>query len=194
MRTFPLKILVAGFAIACASSFASAQQPPDPAKLLAAQRDAMAPLAFMDGTWRGPASTVLPSGERHVITQTERIGPLLDGTIKLIEGRGYNADGSTGFNAFAVLSYHPAQQAYDFHSYAMGQSGDFAFKPTADGYVWEIPAGPMTIRYTAVVKDGRWHEVGDRILPGKPPVRFFDMTLQRIGDSAWPGADAVPSR
>lgn len=52
----------------------------------------------------------------------------------------------------------------------------------------------MTIRYTAVVKDGHWHEVGDNLLPGKPPQRFFEMTLQRVGDSQWPGAGAIPPR
>ena len=31
----------------------------------------------------------------------------------------------------------------------------------------------MTIHYTAVVKDGTWREVGDRVVPGKDPVRFF---------------------
>ena len=33
-----------------------------------------------------------------------------------------------------------------------------------------ILAEPMTIHYAAVNKDGMWHEVGDRILPGKEPV------------------------
>jgi hypothetical protein len=45
---------------------------------------------------------------------------------------------------------------HKMHSYAQGKVGDFALKPTPDGYVWEIPAGPMTIRYTAVIKDGAW--------------------------------------
>jgi hypothetical protein len=35
---------------------------------------------------------------------------------------------------------------------------------------WEIPAGQMTIRYTCVVKDGAWREVGDRIMPGAGPL------------------------
>lgn len=77
------------------------------------------------------------------------------------------------------------------HSYAQGQVGDFTIKLTADGYVWEIPAGPMTIRYTAVIKDGAWREVGDRITPGKEPVRFFEMNLKRVGDTTWPAAGAV---
>lgn len=51
--------------------------------------------------------------------------------------------------------------------------------------------GLMTLRYTAVVKDGTWHEVGDRVVPEKEPVRFFEMTLKRVGDSSWPGAGAI---
>jgi hypothetical protein len=170
----------------------SGQGRPDPAALIAAQRDAMAPLAMMDGVWRGPAWTILPSGDKHNITQTERIGPFLDGSIKVIEGRGYGADGKVGFNAFGTISYDPATKAYTLHSHAMGQVGDFVLKPTADGYVWEIPAGPMTIRYTAVIKNGGWLEVGDRITPGKDPVRFFEMNLKRVGDTNWPAGGAIP--
>jgi hypothetical protein len=77
------------------------------------------------------------------------------------------------------------------HSHAMGHKGDFPLTPTADGFVWEIAAGPMTIRYTAVIKDGKWREVGDRIVPGKEPVRFFEMNLTRIGDSSWPEGGAI---
>ena len=170
---------------------ASPQGRPDPAKLLAAQREAMAPLAFMNGVWRGPAWTILPSGEKHAVTQTERIGPFLDGTVKVIEGRGYDADGTVAFNAFGTISFNPATRGYTLHSYALGQVGDFDLKPTADGYVWEIPAGPMTIRYTMVLKDGTWHEVGDQILPGKEPVRFFEMNLKRVGDTDWPAGGAI---
>ena len=68
--------------------------------------------AAMDGVWRGPAWTILPSGEKHNITQTERIGPFLDGSIKVIEGRGYNEDGKVGFNAFGIISYNPATKVY----------------------------------------------------------------------------------
>ena len=69
--------------------------------------------------------------------------------------------------------------------------GDFALTVTADGFSWSIPAGPMTIRYTAAFKDGTWREVGDRIAPGKEPVRSFEMILKRLGDTNWPLAGAV---
>ena len=171
---------------------AEPQQAFNPQPLIAAQKDAMAPLSFMDGTWRGEARTTGMDGKQHVVSQTERVGPLLDGAIKLIEGRGYMADGSTAFNAFAVLSWDVQKQAYNFRSHAMGHAGDFKFNRTDDGFAWEIPAGPMTMRYTATIKDGTWHEVGERIIEGQPPVRFFEMTLKRIGDSDWPTAGAVP--
>src|SRR5438067_8111910 len=93
IQLFLVLIVVLG-----ATLTASGQGRPDPATLIAAQREAMAPLAFMDGVWRGPAWTMLPSGEKHNVTQTERIGPFLEGSVKVIEGRGYNADGTVGFN------------------------------------------------------------------------------------------------
>ena len=188
-----IKYRIAVFALLAfgMSLAASGQGRPDPAALIAAQREGMAPLAFMDGVWRGPAWTILPSGEKHNITQTERIGPFLDGSVKVIEGRGYNADGTVGFNAFGTISYNPATHVYTLHSYAMGNVGDFVLTRTADGYTWEIPAGPMTFRYTAVIKDGAWREVGDRIVPGKDPFRFFEMNLKRVGDTNWPAAGAI---
>jgi hypothetical protein len=170
---------------------ASGQERPDPATLIAAQREAMVRLTFMDGVWRGPAWTILPSGEKRNITQTERIGPFLDGSVKVIEGRGYDADGKVTFNAFGTISYNPDKRAYTLHSHALGNVGDFSLTLTADGYVWNIPAGPMTIRYTAVIKDGAWREVGDQILAGREPVRFFEMNLKRVGDTTWPAAGAI---
>ena len=184
-------IVVLGVAVVANASFAAAQERPDPAALLAAQREAMAAFAFIDGVWRGPATTVRPSGEKHAITQTERIGSLLGGTVKVIEGRGYEPDGKTTFNALGIISYSVATKTYSMRSYAMGYSGDFVVQRTSDGFTWDIPAGPVTIRYNAIVKDGTWTEVGDRIVPGEDPVRFFEMQLRRVGDSDWPGAGAI---
>jgi len=170
---------------------APAQERPSPAALIAAQRDAMVRLASMDGVWRGSAWTILPSGEKHTFTQTERIGPFLDGSVKVIEGRGYDPDGKVTFNAFGTISFNPATKVYTLHSHAMGNVGDFVLALTSNGYTWDIPAGPMTIHYTAVIKDGVWSEVGDRIVSGKDPVRFFEMNLKRVGDTDWPAAGAI---
>lgn len=192
-RLLPVLLATAALSAAAAPSAVRAQTPPDSAKRLAAQVEAMKKLSSMDGVWRGSAWSITPTG-RHEITQTERIGPLLGGTIKIVEGRGYNPDGTTGFNAFAVISYEPDTGAYTLRSYAMGRGGDFKFFPTAEGYDWEIPAGPATLRYSAKIKDGVLHEVGHRVVPGQPPVQFFEMTVKRLGDSDWPTAGAVPPK
>jgi len=179
------------FLVAGLVSSAFAQGRPDPATLIAAQKEAMAAFSAMDGVWRGPAWTIRPNGEKHNITQTERIGPFLDGSVKVMEGRGYDPDGRVTFNAFGTISYNPDKRAYTLHSHALGNVGDFVLTLTTDGYVWNIPAGPMTIRYTAVIKDGAWREVGDQIMTGKEAVRFFEMNLKRVGDTTWPAAGAI---
>jgi hypothetical protein len=186
LAVFALPVIIMG-----AMLTVSGQERSDPATLIAAEREAMRRLAFMDGVWRGTAWIMLPSGVKRTGTQTERIGPFLDGSVKVIEGRGYGEDGKLIFNAFGTIFYNPATRAYTLHSHAQGNVGDFALTPTSDGYVWEIPAGSMTIRYTAVIKGSAWHEVGDRIMPGKEPVRFFEMNLKRVGDTDWPAAGAV---
>ncbi|HKR59516.1 MAG TPA: hypothetical protein VJS64_07260 [Pyrinomonadaceae bacterium] len=175
--------------------FAAGQQGrADPAVLMATQREAMKVLSSLDGTWRGTAWTILPNGEKHTLTHTERAGSFLGGTVKVIEGRGYEPDGRVSFNAFATISFNPGTKVYTIHSYANGYVGDYVLTPTPDGYIWEMPAGPMTIRYTATIKDGIWREVGDRIMPGKDPVRFLELDVKRIGDSKWPEEGAVPAK
>ena len=82
----------------------SPHAPSGKAMLIKAEQSAMAPLAMMDGVWRGPARTLLPAGEKHHIVQTERIGPFLDSSVKVIEGRGCEPDGRVSFNAFGTIS------------------------------------------------------------------------------------------
>jgi hypothetical protein len=179
----------------CILAAGAAAQAPDAAALIAAEKEAIKPLSYMFGVWRGPASTVMPDGTKHELIQTERIGPFLDGSVIVVEGRGYDIKTkAVSFNAFGTISFSPRTKKYTLHSYAQGQAGDFSIVPTADGYVWEIPAGPMTIRYTMALKNGVWNEVGDRIMPGKEPVRFFEMNLKRVGNTSWPAAGAIPMK
>jgi hypothetical protein len=190
MRALPVFVLTSTLAAMAAPALA--QSPPDPAARIAKQQAAMKALSWMDGVWRGPAVTTRPGGQKITVTQTERSGPLLGGAVHVVEGRGYNADGSTGFNALGIISYDPDKDAYSMRSYAMGQAGDFPLTVTPNGAIWTIVAGPATIRYTITAKDGVWHEVGERVVEGQAPVQFFEMTLKRIGDSSWPAAGAIP--
>jgi len=172
---------------------AAAQVPPNAAARIAAQRAAMARIAYMNGVWRGPAWSLTPAGRREII-QTERIGPLLDDGVKVIEGHGYLPDGSTGFNALGIISFDPGTSGYVLHSYAQSYSGDFPLRLTDTGYVWEIPAGPgAIIRYTATITGNNWREVGERIAGEAPPMQIFEMNLVRVGATSWPAGDPVPA-
>lgn len=187
-----LLVVATSSLLAAAPLISRHAQPGDPADRIAAQCKAMEKFSKLDGQWRGQAWTLLPSGQKHQLIQTERVGPFLDGAVRVIEGRGYELDGSVSFNALGIISYDSDKDAYSMRSYAQGHTGDFAISATEHGFEWEIPAGPMTIRYTAEIVDGTWHEVGDRIAPGRDPVRFYEMTLRRIGDCKWPGEGAMP--
>lgn len=147
----------------------------------------MAKLSFMRGVWRGKAAGVNRDGSRYEVTQTERMGPLLGGDVIVIEGRGYKPDGSTGFNAFAVVSWNMPASKYEIRSYTQGHSGTFELTPTDTGYVWSVPAGPgATMRFTATISGTTWREIGELIAPDQPPVQTFEMNLERVGDTDWP--------
>ncbi len=150
------------------------------------------PLEMMDGIWRGNAWIILPNGEKLEMVQTERVGSMLDGAVKVVEGRGYDSDGAVVFNAFASIAYDATKSEIVMRSYAQGRVGDFIVKPNDGGYSWEIPAGPATIRYVAEIADGKWFEYGERIIANRDPIRFFEMKLSRIGDTEWPAGDPVP--
>lgn len=195
-----VRLLVAAVIAAVPFAMLAAQSQPagapasrDPAAMTRVEAAAMQRLAFMDGEWRGPAVTQTARGERRV-TQTERIGPMLGGTIKVIEGRGFAEGSDVTFNAFAVLSFDAQKQAYEFRSYAQGYAGTFPFEATPTGYVWSTPAAGGTVRYTATITATTWNEVGYLIAGDKPPVRIFEMNLQRVGSTQWPEAGALNAR
>jgi hypothetical protein len=191
-RTFTATALLLACLALPSTTFAA--EPPDVAARLEPQRQAMRPLALLDGTWRGPAFVTLPDGRKRELVQTERVGSFLGGSIKVIEGRGHGPDGSIEFNAFAIVSFSPQTGRYGFRSYAQGYAGDYAFEVRPDGFAWTLQAGAATVRHTAVIRDGRWTEIGERLVDGQPPQRIFEMTLQRLGDTDWPAGGAVGSR
>ncbi len=185
---------IATFLIFLALTTSADAQMPLSAEVKQQQIDEVSKLDAMDGHWRGTAWIILPNGKREELVQTERVGPLLGGAIKVVEGRGYDDSDATKFNALGIIAYDSRKQRLMMRTYAQGNLGDFPIQLTKDGYTWEIPAGPATIRYTATVKDGTWVEFGERVLPDQAPRRFFEMKLLRLNDSEWPAAGTVPSK
>ena len=84
--------------LSIASRPAKAQGRPDPAVLIAAQQKAMLSLSAMDRVWRGAASTILGNGQKHDVTQTERVGPFLDGSVKVVGNTDWPSAGAIPSN------------------------------------------------------------------------------------------------
>lgn len=179
-------------AFAISSAPALAQAPLDRTTTVAAQREAMARLAFMDGAWRGPSWTVTTKGRLDLIL-TERIGTLLGGTLRVLNGLGYRADGSFGYQALGVIAYDPRTRSYSLTAWSMGSARVFPLEVTEDGFRWETTAADGTsIRYRALIRAGEWHEVGERVSASGAVTRVTEIRMRRIGDSAWPAGSPVP--
>ena len=156
------------------------------------QQSAMQALAFLDGEWVRPAEAHERTGTFRM-TQTERVGTLLDGTVRLVEGRAFDKEGKTLFNAFAVISYDVQSSRYVITSYASGYTTATELMVNPDGFEWEVPAGPgAKMHFSAVVKNGTWTEVGDYLGADGAKKRTFQMTVKRSGNSKWPGGTVVP--
>jgi hypothetical protein len=188
-------IVAFGFAATLAvGAMPALAQEPDPVVVAArmdAQRAAMAKLARLDGEWRGEAWVMNRTGVRRTFVQAERVGNMLDGTIKVVEGRGFEDETMT-FNAFATITYDPDKQTYSMRTNTWGYQSDVPLEATEDGFIWTLQAGPNgLVRYTAVIKDGTWVESGEFVPTGGKGMKFMEMTLRRLGDSKWPAAGAL---
>jgi len=149
-------------------------------------------LSMMQGLWKGSATGMGPEGKPFAITQTERVGALLDGRLVAIEGRGYDADTTLKFNAFAVISRGDKPGTLEFRAYQGDDAGTFAM--SVDGRVvrWQRPAGPGAIvRFTIDFTQGNWHEIGEYLADGKPPAKIIELNLSRVADTDWPRANPV---
>ncbi|MEM6476444.1 MAG: DUF1579 domain-containing protein [Pseudomonadota bacterium] len=167
-----------------------AAQAPDEKALLAEQRAAIAKSAAMDGEWRGTVTTTTPMGE-ITLTQTERVGTLAGGAVRMIEGRGYAEDGSLAFNAVAMITYDAMSDEYVMTTTARGFTGRPWFKATETGFEWGLDNGPVKMTYEAVIDGDDWTEIGYMQFGDAPRQKFLEMKLKRIGDTDWPAEGAV---
>lgn len=163
---------------------------PDSDALIAEQRAALERVAWMDGVWRGTVTSSGPEGDIALV-QTERIGTMAGGTVRIIEGRGYHRDGSLAFNAAALLTYDPVADEFVMTSTARGMTARPWFKPTADGFEWGIETAQVSISYVARHNNGEWVEEGFMAFPNQPKRPFMTMRLRRVGDTDWPGAGVI---
>jgi len=165
-----------------------------PSKRVLAQQEAMKALAFLDGEWRGPSKLLRKDGWTPMV-QTERAGTMLDGTVRMIEGRGYDASGRQSYNALAIISYDPDRKSYSMRSYSGGRAGDYPVDVTTDGLTWEIQSSQqVTIRYEATVKNGVWTQTATRVPAKGDPEKYVEFSAKRVRSGSWPAGGALPAK
>ena len=184
-------IAVSAMALVAAPSLA--QQPAAAGVAEAAPADAPADaFGWIDGLWRGPATTLTPEG-RIRLTQTERSGTMLGGRIRLVEGKGYQPDGSVGFNALGVIA-RTAAGGYELRSWTLESAGAFPMEVDGTTYVWEVPIAAGTVRYEGSFDGKTWRETGHLVREGQPPVETFRMALRRVDATDWPAGGTLAPR
>lgn len=177
-------------AVAAAACPVGAQAPLTPVQMVSAQQRAMASLKGFNGIWRGEGWVL--EGERKVPeTVTQRVGPFLDGAAQAVETRSFHADGSLSFHAFNTIAYDARAEHYVMQARAGGLFGNFPFRVTQDGYVWDLGFEGRGLRYTATLKGGLWRQITERITPDQPPLIIGDFTLRRLSDTDWPEGGAL---
>lgn len=174
-----LSMFVIALALAV-SAPANGQSPaPDPVPAL----EAMKSLSFLEGRWAGEGWMQRGPGPREEFSQTETVEWRLDGGVLLIEGVGKSKSPETGqrHHAFAVVSFNPMTEKYRFTSYVVGRPPlDVEPIIETNTLTWEFePQSGSHIRYTAIVAEDTWHEIGEFSRDGNSWVQFFEMTLKK---------------
>lgn len=138
-------------------------------------------LAYLDGTWTGPAWVIAPDGQRYDMTQTEIICPAVGGQVRLMEGLS-EAGGRRLHHAMTIFEGHPGG-TITMRAYTPGRVGQYPFQTTANGFEWLIDAGLQEYRYRSVIAGSTWHEVGEvRTKTDGHWNQMFEMTLERQPD------------
>jgi len=153
-----------------------AQMPPSKTKEVAAK---LALLPIKEGEWTGIGVQQF-GPNRYEVDQYEKITPMLEGTVFLIEGIGKDK-GAIRHHALATLSYDPATQKYLLRTFKDGYVVDAETELRADGsFVWSMQNARGTTRYIVRIVDGAWIETGEISMDGgKTWMGFLDMKLQK---------------
>lgn len=158
--------LFAGFQLQAQTSISSAEE--------------MSKLAMLVGDWQGTGWHQQGKSERIELTQTEHIESKLNGTLILVEGKGYIQD-SLFFNALAMFTYNSIDKNYSIESHlsdgkATLASGIFKEDGTFE-WGFDLPHGQ--IRYTITLTNTTWYEYGEYSPDGSQWYKFMEMNLTK---------------
>ena len=166
---------------------AQAQAPAEPD--VAAQRAAMARLAWMAGVWEGQSVTREREGEKRSVSY-EWIRSAAGGLAIMVQGRHYRQlpDGGRGevvLDTAGMFTYDAAASKYLFVTQLQnGRGGTMEAVMQGETLSWRIPLAGAHVRYDITRSDkGQWNEKGHFCRDGAPCQPFFEMVLDRRGDA-----------
>jgi hypothetical protein len=170
------QVMMALASMGIIAGIAQSQQPPEalpPAEAM----------SYMLGHWQGEGWRMSPQGERQVYRIEETLTPRAGGHAISIVGIGTAGEGDETreiHNAFGMI-WQERDGSYRMRSVvAPGYSMETTPELTENGYVWQLDAGPMTIRYASVIENGEWVETGEQVLPSGDTVQIHEMRLRRV--------------
>ncbi len=156
---------------------AQAQADPTPAI------EAVTQAAFLEGNWAGEGWIQMGQGPKEEFTQTETVEAMLDGAVMLIEGVGHSTgeDPKKVHHALALISFDPVNNTLVFSAFVAGRPRlDLVPEVAPNTFKWGFsPPSGGEIRYSIVIEDGVWHEVGEFSRDGKSWHKFLEMHLKR---------------
>ena len=139
-------------------------------------------LAILEGEWQG-SGWIQQQGPKMAFKQSEKVERKLNGTVLLIEGKGFEND-SLAFNAMAMASYDEANNKYRFNSFL--SDGKYT---QAEGWFddagifhWQFDVGNTgTVRYSIAATETTWLEKGAYNPKGREEwYPFMQMELTKL--------------
>lgn len=167
-----------------------AQSPPrDPARRAAIEstiakgKAALAPIGAIVGEWEGDAKILAGEGAPMTVRQSEVISWGAGETVLMIRGTGRSVEaanrGEIVFEAAAVVWKEGSSDSLRMRTFRDGRTLAVEAQVRGDTLVWGFPTNGGRVLYTIVARGDTYHEIGEFIRPGSPPIKTIEMTLRR---------------
>ncbi|MBV6457680.1 MAG: hypothetical protein HONBIEJF_00797 [Fimbriimonadaceae bacterium] len=155
------------------------EQGPSPAEKAAIEK-----VGFLVGKWQGKGWVMEPSGAKADYTGTETVQMKLSGKALLVEGEFKDGEGKVRHQTLAIITYDTKTSKYQFRTYLFNQpEAVHDLILTEDGFTWELkPNNTTKVRFNMTGKAKQeWIETGEVLIEGRPPMKFMEMNLKKVG-------------
>ncbi len=154
------------------------------AAAIAKAKAALAPLAPLVGQWEGDASAMMGPGRTLRIRQSEDITWGAAGTVIFIKGTGRGVEGPTAgqvvFEAAGMIWFDAEAGRVRMMTHRDGQAVEPTVEIRPDSLIWGFAVPGGRVRYTIAFGNDTWHEIGEFLREGAPPIPTAELRLRRL--------------